>query len=914
MPMETVKTTHYSKQFYKLSKEALFTLLKTSAIGLTNEESRLRLQHNGPNTITKKHTVSPISIWLSQFKNTLTLVLIASAVLILFIYFFGERDQSDLFEAGLILAIVMMTTLLGFFQEYKAERSMEKLATLLAYKAKVMRAGQEKEIDVAELVVGDAVILEEGTKVPADIRLFEIASLQINEAALTGESAPVSKNILEINEDKELAGQRNMAFSGTAVISGRGLGIVCEIGNDTEIGQIAQMVAHTEEELTPIQVKLNNIGKLLGMLVIGVCLVVFVFIMFFAQEFQQYPFINRLLHSFVAAVALAVAAIPEGLPAVVTIALAFGTQRMLKRNALIRKLSSVETLGSTDIICSDKTGTLTKGEMTVTQIFTNSLVYDVTGSGYEVTGEILRNGAKADVSDIAELIACGAACNNSALSENKIIGDPTEASLLVLAAKAALNEGYDRVLEVPFSSDRKMMTVVVKVGNDFVAYSKGAPEVILSHCSRMIRQKKDSPMSIADKEAIGKQVHAMSSQALRTLAFAYKRLSAQEFDQLQSTPERIEDQLTFIGLAGMIDPPRSEVRPLIEACKTSGIRVMMITGDHADTAQSVAHQIGIMGEVVSGTTLDIMSDSELAEVVKTINIYARVSPAFKMRVVGILKQQGHVVAMTGDGVNDAPALKKADIGIAMGITGTDVSKEASDMVLMDDKFGTIVAAVEEGRGIYQNIKKFVNYLLSCNIGEVMVVFCAVIIFQHVPLSATLLLWINIVTDGLPAIALGLDPPRKGVLQLSPRAFQTGIITKKNWMEMVLFGALLTIGVLAIYAYNLPEGITEAKGAAFTAMVVFELVRLVCVRNDYKIPFFTNLWVLAAMTLTFVLQLLIIYTPALASIFEVGPIDWYDWLFIAIGSVILYSIAEALEHFFDLDEIKIDDKTQINRLL
>lgn len=870
---------------YSQSKDQLFQTLQTSGQGLTSTEAANRLKQHGPNLLTAKKKVSPLQIFFEQFKNTLTLILIGSAILILFIYFFGEKEQSDLIEAGLIIAIVLMIALLGFFQEFKAEKAVESLKKLLAFKAKVRRDGKEQEVDVSHLVIGDIVILEEGNKIPADIRLIEVFGLYTNEASLTGESTTVSKKADVITSQVQIADQKNMVFSGTAVTSGRAIGVVVATGDRTEIGKIANLVAGTRDEKTPIQERLDQIGKIISFLVLGIAGVVFIFIIFFANDFSSPTLLQKILHSFIASVALAVAAIPEGLPAVVTIALALGTQRMFKKNTLVRKLNSIETLGSTDVICSDKTGTLTKGEMTVTQIYSDGKTYQLSGTGYETAGKFVLDGKETSPDPLKLLLQAGLECNNAGLQYGKVLGDPTEAALLVSAYKAGLNTKLERVHEIPFSSARKMMTVAVKDGNDYLVFSKGAPEVILSRCNK------------ADEHVL-EQTRQMSTQALRTLGFAYKKLSAKEFETIFKTPEKLEQGLTFLGLQGMIDPPRGEVKSLIEQCHKSGIKVIMITGDHLDTAKAVASEIGIGGEAITSDELDQISPGEFKKRVEQITIYARVNPGSKTKIVQALKDNGHIVAMTGDGVNDAPALKNADIGIAMGITGTDVSKEASDMILMDDHFGTIVAAVEEGRGIFHNIKKFVSYLLSSNIAEVMVVFAAIILFKELPLSASMLLWINVVTDGLPAVALGMDPAEKNIMRYSPKAFQTQIINRSLWIKMVFSGTLITIGTLGIFFLNLPEGYDQAKGAAFTAIVVFELVNLYLIRSHYKTSFLSNKWLFIAVAVSFLFQVAIIYLPFLANLFNVKHIDLLDWGYILVASTLIWVIFRLTEGLID----------------
>lgn len=870
-------------QYYSLAKEKLFSLFGTTDKGLSSQKATELLAQYGPNKLTAKKRQSALSMYFEQFKNTLTIILIISAFLILFIYFFGEKDPSDLIEAGLILGIVLMITLLGFIQEYKAEKAIDSLKKLLAFKAKVRRNGLESEIDVADLVSGDIVIIEEGTKVPADIRLLEVFSLRVNEASLTGESAPVSKTSEELTGNKQIADQTNMLFASTNITSGRAIGIVVATGDRTEIGKIARDVASTEDEQTPIQIRLEKIGKSIGLLIVGVCVIVFVFIFFFARDFSELTTLSKIIHSFIAAVALAVAAIPEGLPAVVTISLALGTQRMLRKKALVRKLNSVETLGSTDVICSDKTGTFTKGEMTVRKIYFDGKLFDIAGTGYEAVGEFSQDGKKTDPVMFSKLLETGLYCNNASISDGKVLGDPTEGALLVSATKAGLKISGERVTEIPFSSERKIMTVVIKSpsagsgsSEKYFVYTKGAPEIVLEHCR----------ISTTDKNKILDLNKELSDQALRNLGFAYKEISAAEFAKVSKDEKKLESSLTFLGIQGMIDPPRMEVKPLIEECAKSGIRTIMITGDNGATAQAVAREIGITGEVLTGDDLEKMTDAQFEKIVETVSIYARINPGVKMRIVNTLKKRGHIVAMTGDGVNDAPALKAADIGIAMGITGTDVAKESSDMILLDDKFSSIVAAIEEGRGIFHNIRKFIRYLLSCNIGEVIIVFVGVIVLQELVLTATMLLWINMVTDGIPAIALGMDEAEKGIMRYKPKVFQADIVNRELWAEMTIFGALLAAGVLGIFLIDLPQGVAKAQSAAFLALVMFELVNIYLIRSNYRTPFFSNKWLFISIAVTLTLQMLLIYVPFFSGLFGLVRVDLLDWIYIIAVSGLL----------------------------
>lgn len=890
--------TESTIDYYSHTKEEVLKNLGSKESGLSDNDAKARLEKFGLNRLTTKNKISAFSIFLEQFKNSLILILIGSVLLILFIYFFGEKDSSDLIEASLISTIVLMITMLGFFQEYKAEKSIEALKSLLAFKAKVKRGGVEKEVDVTTLVIGDIVVLEEGEKVPADIRLLEVFNLQVNEASLTGESGSVSKNTDTISGKKQIADLKNMVFSGTNIASGRGIGVVVATGDKTEIGKIAKDVADVEVEKTPIQEKLDKTGKAIGFVILAISAFVFLFIVFFAKEYQQLPFLNKIIHSFIAAVALAVAAIPEGLPAVVTISLALGTRRMLKKNVLVRKLNSVETLGSTDVICSDKTGTLTKGEMTVKEIYFDNKLYKVSGAGYEKVGKFTVDNKDADVKTIDLILRAGLECNNASVTSEKVLGDPTEAALLVSAAKASITSKAKRLFEIPFSSERKMMSVVVEESGKYFVFTKGAAHVVFSKCSNILENGKAQKLAASDKSKIDKTTLLMSQKALRTLGFAYREITKVEFQTFKKDQDKIESDLIFLGLAGMIDPSRVEIKPLIEACNQSGIRTIMITGDHVETAKAVATEIGIVGGALTGDELDKLNDSEFQKIVETVNIYARVNPSSKMRIVSALKSNNHVVAMTGDGVNDAPALKKADIGIAMGITGTDVAKESSDMVLLDDNFSTIVYAIEEGRGIFHNIRKFVTYLLSCNIGEVLIVFLGIVFFQKLTLTATMLLWINVVTDGLPAIALGLDPAQKDILKKKARAFQGEIIEKRLWIDMIIFGILLTVGVLGIYLIDLSKSIEAARSAAFSAVVVFELLYIFIIRARYKMPLFSNPNLLLAVIVALILQLLLVYVPPLAALFEITAINLSTWTYIGVFSILILIGFQTIQMFLD----------------
>lgn len=875
------------KFWYQSSSEAVLEQLHVASVkGLDDSEASKRLQEYGPNQLQSAKPLNPFMLLLSQFNDVLVIVLLIAASVSLMLGFI-EKDGS-IKESLLIFGIVIAIALVGFFNEFKAERTIEALKKLVGYKARVRRNGKTMEIDSAELVPGDIVLIEAGQKIPADIRLLEVTSLSVNEASLTGESLPVNKKIDTIEKVSPLGDQKCMLFGGTFVTNGSGIGVVIGTGAKTEIGKIADLVKGVEKEATPMQQKLDDLGKKLGYLIAGICAIVFVVVFFLVPEALQGSMSHRLIFAFTAAVALAVAAIPEGLAFVVRISLALGARRMADRNALVRKLSAVEALGSTDVICSDKTGTLTKGEMTVRAVYIDGHIGDVEGSGYKLAGSI----ALKDVapSALERLLTAGALCNNAELREESVIGDPTEACLLVSAGKVQIDynkliKKQPKVSEIPFTSERKLMTTVHKnAASGFIVSSKGAVENVLRISSHYLNAKGESkPLTPAIKNQILKANQQFAAQALRVLGFAYKEASSEPKGE-----DATEKDLTFVGLQAMMDPPRAEVKEVIKRVQTdAGMRVIMITGDYIETAKAIASEIGIVGGAISGPELDKMSQDEFEEHVEDISIYARVNPEHKIRIVKALKKHGHQVAMTGDGVNDAPAIKAADIGIAMGITGTDVSKEAADLILLDDQFLTIVNAIEEGRGIFDNVRKFVNFLISCNIAEVIAILLGILLFNNLLLTAAQLLFINIVTDGLPAVALGSDPAQKNVLSAKPKNYQGAIIPRRVWAEIGIFGVLMSVLLIAQYWYNITYfSQAAAVSAAFTAMVVHEMVRLIDIRSDYAIKWFSNPWLTVAILSSLILQLLVLYVPPLAKTFSVQPLQLHDWVIIAGGSVFL----------------------------
>lgn len=883
------------KKWYQSSaEEVIQNLGSDTKAGLSASEVSRRQEEYGPNQLHAGKKINPFTLFLNQFKDALIIVLIVAAS-ISFVLAFVE-DGGSIKESLLIIVIVIAIALVGFFNEYKAEKTVEALKKLVGYKARVRRAGKVVEIESSELVPGDIVVLEAGQKIPADLRLLTANEMDINEASLTGESVPVHKTAEPVSGEVSLGDQKCMAFAGTFVTSGSGTGIVVAIGQKTEIGKIAELVNSVEEKATPMQQKLDDLGKKLGYFISVICVIVFVIVFFVIPEARESSMAHRLIFAFTAAVALAVAAIPEGLAFVVRISLALGARRMASKKALVRKLSAVEALGSTDIICSDKTGTLTRGEMTVRKLYVNGQMGDVTGSGYTSEGAISLKNAPS----LTRLLETGVLCNDAIWRDESIIGDPTEGCLLVSAAKADISDGkldktYPREGELPFTSERKMMSTIHRSGKGYLVASKGAIEVILDRCSHYLDEKgRPKKMDAAYKKDITKLNQELAADAYRNLAFAYKETSS------KPTKKNAEQGMTFAGIQAMMDPPRKEIIQVIKQVQTeAGMRVVMITGDFVETAKAIAKEIGIVGDAISGPELDKMSQSEFEKRVENISVYARVNPEHKIRIVQALKKHGHQVAMTGDGVNDAPAIKAADIGIAMGITGTDASKEAADLILLDDQFLTIISAIEEGRGIFDNVRKFVNFLISCNVAEVITVLLGIVFFNNLLLTAAQLLFINIVTDGLPAVALGSDPAQKDALKAKPQRFQEAIVSTRVWTEIVIFGVLMSVALLLQYWYdNGRENHMAAVSAIFAAMVLYELVRLIDIRTDYRIRWFSNPMLSVAIASSFLLQLAVLYVPFLAHYFNVGPLESHDWAIMAFFSVLLFAIMKFLNPILD----------------
>ena len=849
-------------EWYQLSvDETLHREDVNPEVGLSNAQASERLRRIGPNVIEKAKKVSPLLLFLSQFNNFIVWILIGAVIISFAI---GEAV-----DATVIAVILVFNAIFGFIQEYKAEKAIEALKKMASLKANVIREGKQMQIETEHVVPGDVLLLEEGTKVSADARLIEAINISISESALTGESVPVSKKSDALKGQIGIGDQNNMVFSGTSVVRGRGRAVVVGTAMQTQLGKIAKMIESVEEELTPLQKKLEELGKWLGIATILIC----IFVFFTEIVVHQ----DKWLEALIVAVSLAVAAIPEGLPAVVTISLALGVRKMVKRNALIRRLPAVETLGSTSVICSDKTGTLTKNEMTVRKVWVAGKGAKVSGDGYEPGGEIDRK-SSISAQGVSLLAKAGVLCNNASLiveeGRTKVKGDPTEGSLLVLANKIGGDMQKQiaesrRVEELPFDSERKRMSTLHVQGRGFVHFLKGAPERVLDVCDTIYWDGKIQKLTPEKKKLVVAAQELMAKEALRVLGFAWKE---------QKQKGILEKGLVFIGLQGMIDPPRPEVRPAIGKCASAGIRVIMITGDHKLTAMAVAREIGISGDAIEGKDIEAYSLEKMISIVKKVSVYARVDPAHKLKIVEALqKSGGFIVAMTGDGVNDAPAIKKADMGIAMGITGTDVTKEASDMILLDDNFASIVNAVEEGRGIYENIHKFVNYLLSCNLGEVFIIFFAIVLGWQLPLTAIMLLWLNLVTDGLPALALGVDPASRDSMQKPPRDPHERLMTRTFILMMVTVSMLITVGTLGLFKWALltSGNLMYAQTIAFTTVILMELVRLYAIRSEYHLSPFSNKWLIIAVASSVGLQVLVMYSP-LNRFFGTVPLGFREW--------------------------------------
>ncbi len=915
---------------YRQPAEAVVAALATDARdGLTDAEAVARLARHGRNELAAE---APVPVWrrfLAQFQDTLVLLLLVAAAISAGLWAV-ERDTALPYEALAILAVVLLNAAMGFVQESRAQAAVAALRDMAADDATVVRGGARRRVPAAELVPGDVVLVEEGDTLPADARLVEATALQTAEAALTGESLPVSKSVNAAPAEAPLGDRLSMLYSGTAVTYGRGRAVVTATGMTTEMGRIAGLLHATDDETTPLQEELDRTGKRLGVIVVAIA-VVMVATILLVEDIQGASAIFDVL---ILGVALAVAAVPEGLPAVVTAVLALGVQRMARRNAIVRHLAAVETLGSATVIASDKTGTLTRNEMTVRAVVTASGRVRFVGTGYAPEGAVRAEDGTEGGRDVdgplrAELVRALSAAdraNNAVLEEAdgrwQVQGDPTEGALIVAARKAgleadALDARFGRIGEVPFSSERKLMTTVHRDAEQperVLVFTKGAPDVLLARCTHEHVGEGPRPLSDARRAEILAANESLANEALRTLGVAVRALPSDTFDGDDVGPH-VEGELVFLGLIGMLDPPREEARAAVARAREAGIRPIMITGDHPTTAAVIARELGIAadGRAATGAEIEAMADEALERTAGEVSVYARVNPEHKLRIVDALQRTGAIVAMTGDGVNDAPALKTADIGIAMGITGTDVSKEAADVVLADDNFATIVTAVEEGRAIFGNIRKFLRYLLSSNIGEVMTMFFGVLLADLIglsaagaaagsavvlPLLATQILWINLVTDGAPALALGVDPPGEGLMRRPPRPAGEGVITGQMWRGIFFVGAVMAVGTLFVLDASLPGGLVDGAGSlaygqtrAFTTLMFFQLFNVFNARSDTQSAFrglFRNRWLLGAVAISLALHLAVVYVPFLQAAFGTVPLQLGDWLVCAVvASAVLW---------------------------
>lgn len=934
--------------------------------GLSSAEAQRRLEKFGPNQLASAPPVPKWKKFLAQFQDPLVYLLLAATVISLIAWFIershGTAGEVLPFDAIVIILILIVNAVLGYIQEARAEQAVEALAQMTAPQTSVLCDGKIVHINTADVVPGDIVVLGEGDTVSADGRLFAAASLRIAEASLTGESVPVGKKPDTLDSAKALGDRTNMIFNGTSVTQGTGRAIVTGTGMNTQVGKIADMLSQTDDEDTPLQKEMTHVSKILG---IAVCIIAAVVLvaLFITQGFHKMP--DDLIDSLLLAVSLAVAAVPEGLATILTVVLALGVQRMAKHNAIVKKLSSVETLGSASVICSDKTGTLTRNEMTVERIVTPSGEVQLTGTGYEPKGKMLGMGGDAIEesapvnAEALRTIAVGAFANDGDLRQNdagqwEIVGDPTEVSLVVASRKIKADRALgklDRVAEVPFTSERKRMAVIGKDSSDngnLSVYAKGAPDVLLGYCTRIAVGDAVRPMTEGDRQEILATVERLSGEAYRTLGEAYRPLgttsladipgiktnAAGQVTDISEQSDVIERDLIWAGMVGIIDPPRTEVRDSVAEAHRAGIRTVMITGDHPLTAARIASDLGIIekgGKALTGDQLDAMPDeAAFDKATSEVSVYARVAPEHKLKIVESLQRQGNIAAMTGDGVNDAPAVKSADIGVAMGITGTEVTKESAKMILADDNFSTIVAAVREGRVIFDNIRKFLRYLLSSNVGEVFTVFGGVMLAGvlgitqpgttgvAVPLLATQLLWINLLTDAAPALAMGVDPQTDDVMARSPRKLTDRVIDRDMWIDIAFIGIIMAAVTLIGMDMHLEGGLftdrsiggthefqmIEARTMGFTILVFAQLFNAIASRSARQSAFvglFSNKWLWGAIGLSVVLQLVVIYVPFLNSAFgttPLGPWAWVECICLAAVVLIASEIYKAIMRAID----------------
>ncbi len=882
------------KWYTRAAQEAIAFWQTNAHEGLTSGEIKNRLHKFGYNEIFEKPRIAWWKKLLAQFQDFMVLVLLAATLISGFL---GEYA-----DAITILIIVIVNAVLGFVQEHRAEKSMDAIRKMSAPTAHVIRNGILQQVPARELVPGDIISLESGDKIAADARLITVQNLEAEEAALTGESLAVRKIAdKEYDEQSCLGDRKNMVYAGTSIVKGRGTAVVCATGMVTEVGRIADMIQDSKEESTPLEKRLESLGRW----VVWGCLLICIIVVITGVAKGEPLFLMCM-----AGISLAVAAIPEGLPAIVTVALALGVQRMIKRNAIIRKLPAVETLGCTTVICSDKTGTLTQNAMTVQKIFTGGKLYEVTGTGYNIKGKFLLNKQEFETRKdkcLQQCLEISVLCNNSILKHNNIgitglwrnaaetgwsiEGDPTEGALVVAAAKAnvwrsEVEKQQRRIAEIPFESERCRMSVVYEKNNKQFVYVKGAPDVILGLCQYYNNGNDNALLTETTRSEIMAANNEMTEQAFRVLAVAYRQIVKMENNH---GSQEMEKDLIFVGLIGMIDPPRPEAKQAIAVCRQAGIRTVMITGDHRNTAVAIAKELRMFNDEIhtalAGHELDMLGDEDFAAMIDTITVYARVSPAHKLRIVKMLKRQGHIVAMTGDGVNDAPAIKEADIGIAMGMNGTDVTKEAAAMVLADDNFATIVAAVEEGRGIYDDIRKFIRYLLSCNLGEVLTMFITTLAGLPLPLLPVQILWVNLVTDGLPAMALGVDPNHHNIMNRQPRNPKESVFSRGLSRKILARGLQIGISTVLVFAsiYYSRNNLAEARTMALCTLIFTQMFHVFDCRSEvysvFEIGLFKNKYLLFATCCSVFMQLLVVYHPFMQTIFLTVPLTAFDWVII-----------------------------------
>ncbi|MDJ1434252.1 calcium-translocating P-type ATPase, PMCA-type [Halostagnicola sp. A-GB9-2] len=870
---ETPSVTETDERWHAISLENIYKTLETFPGGLDDAEARQRLARYGRNELVLEDKISPLRVFLEQYTSALIWLLVVAAAVMLFV--------GHYFDAGVILAIVVLITLFGFVQDYRAEQSIAALRELATTDATVLRNGERTEIDARNVVPGDVTMISAGDAVPADGRLLSESNLSVDESALTGESMAVSKRAAALADETALAERRNMVYKDTVVTRGSAMAVVVETGSNTEMGSIARALESAQVRKTPFQTEMDQLGKSIG---VGVVLAVGVIVVAELLVGETDP-----LTIFLTAVSLAVSAVPEGLPAVVTLSLALGARRMAAKNALVRRLSIVESLGSVDVICTDKTGTLTEEEMTVQRVYAGDDVYGMAGSEHEVVHGTSLDEGQLHLDCVAELFRCGLLCNDTDVGrreggERSYLGDPTEVALFVAAQTIGIDPDacrrrYPRVDGIEFTSERKRMTTVHETPDDeTVAYVKGAPEVILERCDRELIDGEVRPLSTERRSEVHERIETFAGDALRVLGFAYRAVD----DVSTPITEEIETDLVFLGLQGMLDPPRPEVPAAIEGCQAAGIRVVMITGDNAITARAIGDEVGLSDQVLTGSEVSEMEGDELRQALHNVDVFARAAPEHKVRILQTLQEMGHTVAMTGDGVNDAPAVKNADVGIAMGIRGTDVTEQASDIVLLDDNFATIRNAVREGRRIFDNVRKFVNYLLSGNAGEVLLVFTGAIAGLGLVITPIQILWINLVTDGAPALTIGVDPEADDVMERSPRPIDESVITDRIATSIVGIAVFMTVTILPLF-YVHRANLELAQTMVFTSFVLFEMVRIQAIRWRYNLGLLSNPWLVIAVVVTLALQLVILYTP-IGVLFGVVPLEGIHWLQIGTGVV------------------------------